>query len=62
MHHFRTLDRDAQAAAIRRMAMLGWSDHGISRATQLSVEFIRHVIGERSAGSVSRQSEEQCGG
>ncbi|MHB8816251.1 MAG: hypothetical protein ACYDAE_23710 [Steroidobacteraceae bacterium] len=52
MRHFRTLDRDAQAAAIRRMAMLGWSDHGISQATQLSVEFIRHVIGERVAPAI----------
>lgn len=46
MYHFRTLDRDAQVQAIRRMAAMGWTDHGISHATKLSLEQVRRVLGE----------------
>lgn len=46
MQHFHGLDRNAQAAAIKRLAACGWSEHGIARATQLSVEQIRRVLEE----------------
>ena len=49
MAQFHALDRAQQADAIRRMAAAGASDLAIASATQLSVEFIRHVIGERGA-------------
>jgi ABC-type phosphate/phosphonate transport system ATPase subunit len=41
---FRLLSRDEQANAIRRLAATGMSDHGIARATMLSVEQIRIVL------------------
>jgi hypothetical protein len=46
MRHFHALDREQQAAAIRRLAVTGMSDHGISSATKLSVEFVRRVLAE----------------
>lgn len=47
MKAFHILSRAEQAAAIRRLHSVGYSDHGIANATRLSVEFIRHVIGDR---------------
>lgn len=47
MAHFAALSQPQQAEAIRRMAAQGWSDHGISSATCLAVEFVRRVIGDR---------------
>jgi hypothetical protein len=47
MRHFHSLDRQQQAEAIRRMASTGASELSIASATQLSVEFIRHVPTER---------------
>lgn len=47
LHHFVMLDRDQQAAAIRKLAASGVSDYGVSAATRLSVEFVRTVIGPR---------------
>ena len=47
LHHFVTLDREQQAAAIRQLAASGISDYGIAAATRLSVEFVRTVIGPR---------------
>jgi hypothetical protein len=44
MQHFHTLHRDAQEAAIRRLAAAGYSEHAIASATQLSVEQIRRVL------------------
>lgn len=46
MRHFHTLTRSAQGEAIRRLAALGQSEHMIARATGLSVEMIRRVMGE----------------
>jgi len=45
--HFVCLDRQQQEDAIRRLALLGHGDHTIARATLLSVEQVRRVIGER---------------
>lgn len=47
MHYFAMLDQDAQCAAIQRLANSGMSDHTIAAATQLSVEMIRKIVGER---------------
>jgi ABC-type phosphate/phosphonate transport system ATPase subunit len=47
MHAFQVLTRDQQQQAIRRLAALGWSEHGIAHATQLSTEQIRRVLAER---------------
>lgn len=44
--HFHSLDREHQAAAIRRLAVAGQSDHTISAATGLSVEMVRHILGK----------------
>jgi hypothetical protein len=44
MRAFHVLDREQQAAAIRRLAALGWSEHGISWATKLNVDQIRRVL------------------
>src|SRR5262249_13209703 len=46
MVHFLTLDERARSDAIRRLASLGWSVHGISHATGLSVEQIARVLAE----------------
>jgi hypothetical protein len=48
--HFRSLDREQQAAAIRRLARLGMSDHGIAAATALSVEMVRRILSEQHGG------------
>ena len=55
LHHFVMLDRDQQAAAIRRLAASGVSDYGIAAATRLSVEFVRTVIGPRRPHEQSAQ-------
>lgn len=44
MRHFRTLDRAQQAAAIRRLATAGQSEHTIAAATGLAVEQIRRLL------------------
>jgi hypothetical protein len=46
MAHFHTLTRQEQAEAIHRMAAEGWSEYGISHATQLAIEQIRRVLGD----------------
>lgn len=42
--HFLLLTQAEQAAAIRRMASTGWTEHGIAAATRLSVEQVRRVL------------------
>jgi hypothetical protein len=49
MQHFASLDREAQAAAIRRLVAVGYGEHTVAHATGLSVEQIRRVMGERVA-------------
>ena len=49
MRHFHQLDHTQQVQAIHRLAAAGMSDHGIAQATALSVEFVRRLLGERSA-------------
>jgi hypothetical protein len=49
MGYFLLLTPDEQAAAIRRLAASGLSDHVIASATRLSVEMIRTILGERGA-------------
>lgn len=49
MRHFHTLSRSAQAEAIRRLSAVGQTEHTIARATGLSVEMVRRVLGEQSA-------------
>jgi hypothetical protein len=48
MVHFRTLDHDQRAQAMRRLAAAGMSEHGLAHATGLAVEQVRRVIGERA--------------
>jgi hypothetical protein len=48
MQNFHSLTREQQARAIRDMARDGFSDHGIARATRLSVEMVRRVIGAQA--------------
>lgn len=45
--HFRILTQAEQQAAIRRMAVDGWSDYGIASATRLSVEQVRRTLTSR---------------
>ena len=45
MRHFRTLTRSAQEAAIRRLRAVGQSEWTIARATGLSVEMVRLILG-----------------
>ncbi|MGH8258287.1 MAG: hypothetical protein ACREUG_01200 [Steroidobacteraceae bacterium] len=47
--HFLLLDREEQAAAIRRMASTGWSEGSIASATRLSIEQVRRILAERPA-------------
>jgi DNA invertase Pin-like site-specific DNA recombinase len=47
--HFNILTRDEQAAAIRRLAASGQSEHTIARATGLSVEMINRILAEVAA-------------
>lgn len=42
--HFHALDREEQAAAIRRLAASGQGDHTIAHATGLSVEAVRQLL------------------
>lgn len=44
--HFLTLLPDEQAAAIRRLASLGFGDHEIARRTGWHVEAVRRVLAE----------------
>jgi hypothetical protein len=46
MGHFHTLTREEQAQAIRQLARDGYSDYGISAATQLAIEQVRRVLGD----------------
>jgi hypothetical protein len=48
MQHFAALTHDEQAAAIRRLAAEGMSDHGIAHATGLAVEMVRAVLSPRA--------------
>lgn len=50
MRAFHCLDRQQQAEAIGRLAIAGMSDHGIARATGLSVEMICRLLAD-AAGS-----------
>jgi hypothetical protein len=45
MTHFHTLTRQEQAQAIHRLAREGWSEYGISHATELAIEQVRRVLG-----------------
>jgi hypothetical protein len=45
--YFEMLDRQEQAAAIRRLAASRMSDYGIAAATGLAVEQVRRVLAER---------------
>jgi len=49
MLYFAMLTREEQRAAIHRLSSSGMSDYGIASATQLSVEQIRVILGERRA-------------
>jgi hypothetical protein len=49
LSHFVAMDREEQQNAIRRMAVEGWTDHGIAHATRLSVEQIRRTLADRAA-------------
>lgn len=42
--HFEALDRDAQEAAIRRLAADGLSEHSIAAACRLAIEQVRRVL------------------
>jgi hypothetical protein len=48
MRAFAILSREQQGQAIQRLAATGMSDHSIASATRLSVEFVRHVLGEHA--------------
>jgi hypothetical protein len=48
--HFHALDREQQAAAIRRLADAGHGDHTIAQATGLSAEQIRRVVADSASG------------
>lgn len=47
--HFHTLGPDQQADGIRRMAACGHGDHTVARATGLSVEQVRRILGQGAA-------------
>jgi hypothetical protein len=51
MVHFHTLTRAEQALAIRHLAASGMPEYTIATATELSVEMIRRVLGERAVTS-----------
>jgi hypothetical protein len=51
MAYFLMLTRDEQVQAIRRLAASGLSDHTISAATQLSVEQVRAILGDRGTAA-----------
>ena len=48
MAHFLALNREQQAEAIRRLALLDYSDDCIAAATRLSVEYVRRLLAARS--------------
>lgn len=48
LRHFHALNFEEQANAIRRLATMGMSDHGIAAATRLSVEFVRRILAEHA--------------
>lgn len=52
MRHFHALDRTAQTDAIRGLAVAGWSEQSIARATQLSVEMIGYVLLEHQSSEI----------
>ncbi len=47
MRAFHALDRSQQEAAIRRLAAVGMTERSIAQATQLSVEFVRRLLGDQ---------------
>ena len=47
--NFNVLDRQEQAAAIRRLAATGLTEHDIAYATGLSKEMIDRILAERVA-------------
>ena len=52
LRHFRTLPREEQAAAIRRLRTVGLlSETAIAAATKLSVEMIRRILAEKEANA-----------
>ena len=48
LQHFALLDREQQAALIRRLATQGWQDHAIASFTGRAVEDIRRLLGENA--------------
>jgi hypothetical protein len=46
--YFLMLNPGEQAAAVRRMAALGWGDYTIAAATRLSVDYVRRQFGDAS--------------
>lgn len=50
MRAWYALDREQRVAAIRRLAADGYTDHGISHATGLSVEQVRQALGPDDHG------------
>lgn len=55
--HFHTLDREGQAAAIHRLATLGYSDYGIAQATRLAVEQVRRVLADRAKEAARKSAQ-----
>jgi phosphopantetheinyl transferase len=58
MANFHQLTRQEQAQAIRHLAAEGWSDYGISHATELAIEQVRRVLGERNEPQIDARREE----
>jgi hypothetical protein len=58
MAHFHKLTRQEQAQAIHHLAAEGWSEYGISHATQLAIEQIRRVLGERNEHQTGARRED----
>ena len=55
MQHFHALDHHQQREAILRLSLSGMSDHGIARATGLSVEMIYRLLADPGAPRVTRE-------
>jgi hypothetical protein len=53
--HFDALTVGEKQAAVRQLARDGYSDHGISAATNLSVEMVRRVLADQPAVSHGAQ-------
>jgi len=51
MWYFALLSQPEQVQAIRKLSRSGMSDHGISAATQLSVEQVRRILAEQTPES-----------